>query len=91
MTEPMARTTPDARTIRLRFARLGAELNANLGVHPTRALTNQGNRRPPRRAAPPVGVRVDRVVRPRAQSFALDVLVTPTAALSNESLAGFRY
>src|SRR6185312_9533883 len=26
-------------------------------------LTNQGNRRPPRRAAPPVGVRVDRVVR----------------------------
>jgi len=27
------------------------------------ALTNQGNRRPPRRAAPPVGVRVDRVVR----------------------------
>jgi hypothetical protein len=29
-----------------------------------RGLTNQGNRRPPRRAAPPVGVRVDRVVRP---------------------------
>jgi hypothetical protein len=29
------------------------------------ALTNQGNRRPPRRAAPPVGVRVDRVVRAR--------------------------
>ena len=28
-------------------------------------LTNQGNRRPPRREAPPVGVRVDRVVRPR--------------------------
>src|SRR6185312_5509992 len=28
-------------------------------------LTNQGNRQPPRRAAPPVGVRVDRVVRPR--------------------------
>src|SRR4029079_8975105 len=28
-----------------------------------RCLTNQGNRRPPRRAAPPVGVRVDRVVR----------------------------
>jgi len=27
-------------------------------------LTYQGNRRPPRRAAPPVGVRVDRVVRP---------------------------
>jgi len=27
------------------------------------SLTNQGNRRPPRRAAPPVGVRVDRVVR----------------------------
>ena len=26
-------------------------------------LTNQGNRRPPRREAPPVGVRVDRVVR----------------------------
>jgi len=29
------------------------------------ALTNQGNRRPPRREAPPVGVRVDRVVRAR--------------------------
>jgi hypothetical protein len=28
-----------------------------------RRLTNQGNRRPPRRVAPPVGVRVDRVVR----------------------------
>src|SRR6476660_1948261 len=27
------------------------------------ALTNEGNRRPPRREAPPVGVRVDRVVR----------------------------
>src|SRR6185437_9728847 len=27
------------------------------------SLTNQGNRRPPRREAPPVGVRVDRVVR----------------------------
>ena len=28
-------------------------------------LTDQGNRRPPRREAPPVGVRVDRWVRPR--------------------------
>ncbi len=33
-------------------------------------LTNQGNRRPPRRAAPPVGVRVDRVVRPHHCSLA---------------------
>ena len=47
----------------LLFAKLGAELNANLGADPTCALTYQGNRRPPRRAAPPVGVRVDRVVR----------------------------
>jgi len=32
-------------------------------------LTNQGNRRPPRRTAPPVGVRVDRVVRPRSHGL----------------------
>jgi len=32
---------------------------------PKRGLTYQGNRRPPRREAPPVGVRVDRVVRAR--------------------------
>jgi hypothetical protein len=31
----MAGTTPDARTLLLQFARLGAELNANLGAHPT--------------------------------------------------------
>src|SRR6185312_16727840 len=34
------------------------------------ALTNQGNRRPPRREAPPVGVRVDRVVRARGATAA---------------------
>jgi len=31
----LARATPDARTILYRFMRLGAELNANLGAHPT--------------------------------------------------------
>src|SRR6476659_10428793 len=38
-------------------------MDAFLLVELLKRLTNQGNRRPPRRAAPPVGVRVDRVVR----------------------------
>jgi len=38
------------------------EGNGKQSVHG--GLTNQGNRRPPGRAAPPVAVRVDRVVRP---------------------------
>jgi hypothetical protein len=35
MPRRVARTTPGARTILLRFVRLRAELHANLGAHPT--------------------------------------------------------
>jgi hypothetical protein len=49
-----------------------AQSNAQMGMseaRKVRGLTNQGNRRPPRRAAPPVGVRVDRVVRPHPANY----------------------
>jgi hypothetical protein len=60
----MTGTTPEAGTARSRFARLCAELNANLGAYPTCALTNQANRRPEgRRASAAEGRPVERVVR----------------------------